>query len=169
MTNKINGEISLVEYDEFMENIQNYINSSNIIFSNYKDDYKKYADLTEQEIQELNRQDLLSASMLLLQYSAFLQDEYNKHKIVLDWSEQAINKIIFDSIESGVVNKEDESFKYAKAEIKRSIILKKVGEIGLKIELAKSLASAKIGLLEGKVQHLKKMSEIFFEKARYRQ
>lgn len=169
MTNKIDGEISLLEYNEFINNLQGYIDSTNIIFSHYKDDYQKYVDISEEKIDELNKQELLNASMLTLQYSAYLQDEYNKHKVILEWAEQSISRIMFDALESGLINKEDENYKYAKAELKKTIILRKIGEIGLKIELAKSLAEAKIGLLEGKIPHLKKISEIFFEKSRYRQ
>lgn len=162
MMNKY-GEINLLNaearLDEFLQQIDQYITSSKIVYSSYKEEYSFYADMEMSELSSKTRVELVGMAYMLQGYASYIQDEYNKHTSILNWCNSFMDELL-------VKYERDTGFpQYTKFEMKKTIMISE-NSFTEKLEELRKISQMRVTLLEGKVFQIKKMSDILMEKSR---
>lgn len=148
---------SKIQY--YLDNIQRYIESSHCVYSSYQEEYGIYADMSTYDLQKKTQDELFDIAYILYSYSAFLQDEVNKHRVVISFCDNEINSLI-------AKHRNDYGFdRYTKYELRKPTIIFENSHAA-KLEEIRLAAEAKLTILDGKVYELKRQAEILSEKAK---
>ena len=154
------GEVQLKASERLskhIEKIDNYLDLSNVRFVSFREEFLDTANMPLDRVKTLTQQELFDRAYVLYGYSSYIQDEINKNKIVLDWCNDQIEKLV-----AGNLNNFDQ---YTKHEVKRhSIIMENT--YAAKCDQMRAIAEARLQSLEGKVYELKRKGDIFLEKGK---
>jgi len=160
---KNNGENNLLNASdtlkEFEKSIDEYLASSNICFSSYKEEYAFYSDMELSDLANKSRAELLDIAYMLQGYASYIQDEINRNIAILNWCNNLLDELLVK------FERENAFDKYTKFEMKRTIMVSD-HSFAKVIEEVRKDSSMKVTLLEGKVFQVKKMSDIILEKSR---
>jgi hypothetical protein len=166
MMNKKNGEIKLSDYNEFVKNIDEYININKLDIPNIKEDVIDCLELDDDDLSGMSKEDCLNASYRVLQYISHVQSETNKNLAINNWLENAITSICQTTAKSGVIDTSNEDFKYLKADAKRSVLLN-CTDYGKELNRLNIIVKSRLTLLQDKVDVLKRISEILHDKGKF--
>jgi len=156
----MNGETQLTASERLakhIEQIDNYLDLSNVRFSAFREEFLDTANMPQERIQALAQQELFDHAYVLYGYSSYVQDEINKNKVVLDWCNDQIEKIVV-----GNLHRFDQ---YTKHEVKRQSIIRE-NSYAAKCDQMRGIAEARLQSLEGKVYELKRKGDILLEKGK---
>lgn len=165
MTNSTIGESYLSLYDNFRKEIDSYMAQYHINYTKDSSYCEKYCNLNPDELKNMKKSECLDASYHILQAASLLQDELNKNMAVNQWLDEITMDICTEVLNMGIVSKDSDEYKYAKADNKKNMLLNTV-TIGKDIKKLSSHINSKIALLNGKIENLKSMSNILFNKGR---
>jgi len=154
------GEVQLKASERLskhIEQIDNYLDLSNVRFASFREEFLDTANMPLDRVKTLTQQELFDRAYVLYGYSSYIQDEINKNKIVLDWCNDQIEKLV-----AGNLNNFDQ---YTKHEVKRQSIIME-NTYAAKCDQMRAIAEARLQSLEGKVYELKRKGDIFLEKGK---
>ncbi len=103
--------------------------------------------------------ELLDGAYFLFGYCSYVQDCCNRQKIILDWCNGQLDKIV------SKYEKDSGFDKYTKHEAKRPIVIRD-NIYAEKVEELRLIAAAKYDTLENKVSNIRKRGEVLVEKSR---
>ena len=154
------GDVQLKASDrlaQHIEQINNYLDLSNVRFASFREEFLVAANMSLDKIKRLTQQELFDLAYILYGYSSYIQDEINKNKVVFDWCNDQLEKLV-----AGNLHNFDQ---YTKHEVKRQSI---IGEntYAAKCDQMRSVAEARLQSLEGKVYELKRKGDILLEKGK---
>ncbi len=156
----MNGEMQLKAADRLskhIEQIDDYLDLSNVRFSNFHEEYLISADMSISAISSLTQQEHFDHAYLLYGYASYIQDEINKNKVVLSWCNDQIEKMVVANLAS--------FDQYTKHEVKRQSIVRD-NSYAAKCDQMRVVAEARLQSLEGKVFELKRKGDILLEKGK---
>jgi uncharacterized protein YlzI (FlbEa/FlbD family) len=160
---KNNGENNLLNANEskqkFEQSIDEYLESSHIVFSKYKEEYAFYSDMELSDLANKSRSELLDIAYMLQGYASYIQDETNRNLVVLNWCNSVLDELLVKFEKTAAFDK------YTKFDMKKVIMISD-NSFAQTIEELRKTASTRVTLLEGKVFQVKKMSDIILEKSR---
>lgn len=160
---KNNGENNLLNANEskeqFEKSIDEYLDSSHIVFSSYKEEYAFYADMELSDLANKSRSELLDIAYMLQGYASYIQDETNRNTVILNWCNSVLDELLVKFEKTAAFDK------YTKFDMKKIIMISD-NSFAQTIEELRKTASMRVTLLEGKVFQVKKMSDIILEKSR---
>jgi hypothetical protein len=165
--NEKTGEINLLDYENFVQNIDNYIDSNglNLPSLSLSKDFEECLSFNNEELSKMKREEALNASYIVLQFISHIQAEYNKNMAINNWLESAITSLCQTIIQSKIIDTNNEDFKYLKSEAKR-IVLLNCTEYGKQLSRLNENVKSRLTLLEGKVDVLKRISNVLHDKGR---
>ena len=154
------GEMQLKASEKLakhIEQIDHYVDLSNVRFAAFHEEFLAVSNMPTSKIKVLTQQDLFDCAYVLYGYSSYVQDEINKNKIVLEWCNDQLEKLV-----AGNLHNFDQ---YTKHEVKRQSIIKE-NTYAAKCDQMRSVAEARLQSLEGKVYELKRKGDILLEKGK---
>ena len=156
----MNGEAQLTASErlaQHIEQIDNYLDLSNVRFAAFREEFLDTANMPLDRIKKFTQQELFDRAYVLYGYSSYIQDEINKNKVVLDWCNDQIEKLV-----AGNLSNFDQ---YTKHEVKRQSIIRE-NSYAAKCDQMRSIAEARLQSMEGKVYELKRKGDILLEKGK---
>jgi hypothetical protein len=156
----MNGETQLTASERLakhIEQIDNYLDLSNVRFSAFREEFLDTASMPLDRVKKFTQQELFDHAYVLYGYSSYVQDEINKNKVVLDWCNDQIEKIVV-----GNLHRFDQ---YTKHEVKRQSIIRE-NSYAAKCDQMRGVAEARLQSMEGKVYELKRQGDILLEKGK---
>ncbi len=140
-----------------LEQINDYLDLSNVRFSGFHEDFLEGANLSRSRLKTCTQQELFDWAFTIYGYASYIQDEINKNRVVKEWCEDQIEKLVARNMES--------FSQYTKHETKRQSIIKE-DSYAAKCDQMLSVADARLQSLEGKVYELKRKGDILLEKGK---
>ena len=140
-----------------IEQIDSYLDLSNVRFASFREEFLDVANMSLDRVTRFTQQELFDRAYILYGYASYIQDEINKNKVVLDWCNDQIEKLV-----AGNLNNFDQ---YTKHEVKRQSIIRE-NSYAAKCDQMRSIAEARLQSLEGKVFELKRKGDILLEKGK---
>jgi len=140
-----------------IEQIDDYLDLSNVRFAGFREEFLDAANMSLSKIGMLTQQELFDRAYVLYGYSSYIQDEINKNKVVLDWCNDQIEKLVVGNLHN--------FDQYTKHEVKRQSIIRE-NSYATKVDYMRSIAEARLQSLEGKVYELKRKGDILLEKGK---
>ena len=135
--------------------IDDYINLTNVKFSSFKEEYLLVSNLSLEELKKMTQQEAFDTAYTLYSYSTYIQDEINKNKVVFNWCNDQIEKLVVDN--------NHEFSQYTKHEVKRQSIVQS-NSYAAKVDQMMKIAESRLQSLDGKVYELKRKADILLEK-----
>ena len=154
------GETQLTASDRLtkhIEQIDDYLDLSNVRFAGFREEFLDAANMPLSKLGTLNQQELFDRAYILYGYSSYTQDEINKNKVVLDWCNDQIEKLVADNLHN--------FDQYTKHEVKRQSIIRE-NSYASKCDQMRGIAEARLQSMEGKVYELKRKGDILLEKGK---
>lgn len=157
----MSGETNYAEtkLEEYLAQIDKFIAVNHFIDSNYKDEYLRYSDMDEASLRGLSSRELLEGSYFLFGYCSYIEDCANRQKIILDWCQSQLDKVI------SKYEKESGFDKFTKHESRKPIVVRE-NIYAEKVEDLRLVAAARYDLLQTKVFNLKKRGDVLMEKSK---
>ena len=140
-----------------IEQIDNYLDLSNVRFAAFREEFLDTANMPLDRVEKFTQQELFDRAYVLYGYSSYIQDEINKNKVVLDWCQDQIEKIVADNL-----HRFDQ---YTKHEVKKQSIIRE-NSYAAKCDQMRGIAEARLQSMEGKVYELKRQGDILLEKGK---
>ena len=156
----MSGEVGSKASDklaDYIKQVDDYINLSNTKFSSFKEEFLTLSDMSMEQLGKLSQQEAFNTAYILYSYATYIQDEVNKHTIIVNWCNDQIEKL--------VVMHNDEFSQYTKHEVKRQTIAQN-NSYAAKIDQMRSVAESRLQSLDGKVYELKRKADILLEKGK---
>ena len=147
----MNGE---EKFNLFVDNIDKWIASNAVVNISPNEDVIEALNMTRQEISNLTHAECLEISYELYAYSEYLNGLLSKQKIALQWADDSIWYIISDKLEQYGDKYTKWQEKYFRA-IKENPLANEIVKI-------KNNASARVEMLQNKVESVKKLSDILY-------
>lgn len=139
--------------NEFLSSIDDWIKSKNIINIKPKNsNVEMILTLSVEELQKLNQETCLQYAYELYSYSEYIETIKNKENAILEWADSSIWFIICK-----LINQYGD--KYTKWQEKYHAAIKE-NPLAVDILKIKNHASARVSMLSGKVETIKKMAEL---------
>lgn len=159
----MSGENNLLnandKLDYHLQNINRYIESVNCVYATYDESFTLLADMSSYELKNKTQDELFDISYQLYNYAAYLQDELNKHRYIVDFCNRELDLLV-------AKHRNDYGFdKYTKHDAKKPIIIFE-NSFAQKIDELRQSAQAKLTVLDGKVYDIKRQADILTEKAK---
>jgi hypothetical protein len=154
------GEIQLKASERLakhIEQIDDYLDLSNVRFATFREEFLEASNMSIDKIKRLTQQELFDGAYILYGYSSYVQDEINKNKVVLDWCNDQIEKLVVGNLHN--------FDQYTKHEVKRQSIIRE-NSYAAKCDQMRGIAEARLQSLEGKVYELKRKGDILLEKGK---
>ena len=142
---------------KYIEQIDNYLDLSNVRFAAFREEFLDTANMSLDRVKSFTQQELFDRAYVLYGYSSYIQDEINKNKVVLDWCNAQIEKLVVGNLHN--------FDQYTKHEVKRQSIIKE-NTYAAKCDQMRGVAEARLQSLEGKVYELKRKGDILLEKGK---
>ena len=156
----MNGEMQLKASDRLakhIEQLDSYLDLANVRFSNFHEEFLVSADMSISKMSSLTQKEHFDHAYILYGYASYIQDEINKNKVVLDWCQDQIEKMVVANLNS--------FDQYTKHEVKKQSIIKE-NSYAAKCDQMRGVAEARLQSLEGKVYELKRKGDILLEKGK---
>lgn len=147
----MNGE---EKFNNFIDNINNWIKSHGVIDIEPNDNVAQTLNLKQHDIQRLSSNQCMELAYELYAYAEYLDSILRKQKVAFDWAEDSIWYIIADKMN----NYGD---KYAKWQQKYFSAIKE-NPLAADIIKVRNTASARIKMIESRVESVRKMSDILY-------
>lgn len=154
------GETQLKASDrlaQHIERIDNYLDLANVRFASFHEEFLHSADMSIQRMSTLTQKEHFDHAYILYGYASYIQDEINKNKVVLDWCNDQIEKMVVANLKN--------FDQYTKHEVKRQSIIME-DSYASKCDQMRSVAEARLQSLDGKVYELKRKGDILLEKGK---
>lgn len=154
------GEIQLKASERLAKHIgqiDDYLDLSNVRFATFREEFLEASNMSIDKIKMLTQQELFDRAYILYGYSSYVQDEINKNKVVLDWCNDQIEKLVVGNLHN--------FDQYTKHEVKRQSIIRE-NSYAAKCDQMRGVAEARLQSLEGKVYELKRKGDILLEKGK---
>ena len=113
------GEIQLKASERLAKHIgqiDDYLDLSNVRFATFREEFLEASNMPIDKIKMLTQQELFDRAYILYGYSSYVQDEINKNKVVLDWCNDQIEKLVVGNLHN--------FDQYTKHEVKRQSIIR---------------------------------------------
>jgi hypothetical protein len=143
--------------DKHIKDIDDYLSKQNTKFSSFREEFLLVADMSDEQLKSLNKDETFDCAYILYSYASYIQDDINRNKIALNWCNDQIEKLI--------VQHNDEFDKYTKHESKKQIIALD-NSYAAKIDQMRVIAEARLQALDGKVYEIKRKADILLEKGK---
>lgn len=143
--------------DKFIENIDNYIKSKNFIGPKFQEEFKVAETFDNEVLSHLTQDECFNYAFQLYQYADAINSELGKSKSVLNWCEDALNRMISNEL----INMQQ----IAKHEMKVAAIIRE-NEVASKINDWKIMAQARIDLLQNKEYNIRRKADCLIEKGK---
>lgn len=156
----MNGEVQLKASERLakhIEQIDDYLDLANVRFASFHEEFLVASNMSRSKVSMLTQQEHFDCAYTLYGYSSYVQDEINKNKVVLDWCNDQIEKLVVGNLHN--------FDQYTKHEVKRQSIIRE-NSYAAKCDQMRSIAEARLQSLEGKVYELKRKGDILLEKAK---
>ena len=156
----MNGELQLKASDRLskhIEQINDYLDLANVRFASFHEEFLQAANMCRQTMSMLTQQEHFDYAYILYSYASSIQDEINKNKVVVDWCNDQLEKIVTANLEN--------FGQYTKHETKRQSIIKET-TYAAKCDQMRQVAEARLQSLEGKTYELKRKGDILLEKGK---
>ena len=99
-----------------IEQIDNYLDLSNVRFAAFREEFLDTANMPLDRVKTFTQQELFDRAYILYGYASYIQDEINKNKVVLDWCNDQIEKLVVGNLHN--------FDQYTKHEVKRQSIIR---------------------------------------------
>lgn len=144
---------------KFLNCVNDYLLAIHYNNVDFNEDFHIASNLSLSELDNKNRNELLDYAYVLCSYAGYLQDQFNKNKIVYNWCTITLNNLL-------VKHAKDYNFdRYVKHEIKIATIVSD-NSFARTIDELKLVAESRLESIESKIYELRKKSEILMEKGR---
>ena len=140
-----------------IEQINDYLDLSNTVFASFREEFLHSANMGRDKIGMLTQGELFDHAYTIYGYASYIQDEINKNKVVLDWCNDQIEKMVVRNLGS--------FDQYTKHEVKRQSIINENSYVA-KCDQMRQVAESRLQSLEGKVYELKRKGDILLEKGK---
>jgi hypothetical protein len=142
---------------QHIEQIDSYLDLSNVRFAAFREEFLDTANMPLDRVKRFTQQELFDRAYVLYGYSSYIQDEINKNKVVLDWCNDQIEKLVVGNLHN--------FDQYTKHEVKRQSIIRE-NSYAAKCDQMRGIAEARLQSLDGKVYELKRKGDILLEKGK---
>lgn len=141
----------------FISKLEDFTNETNTKFATFREEFLIVSDLSDDQLKKLSKEEHFDAAYILYGYASYIQDQYNRQKVVFD--------LCVDQLEKMVAKNNDKFSQYTKHDAKVQLIIVD-NEYAKVIDNYKQVAHARMQSLEGKVYELKRKADILFEKGK---
>ncbi len=148
------------KYNQFLENIENWIKSNAILDIAPNEDVIESLNMNRKQLSSLSHDECLEISYELYAYSEYLHGLLAKEKIALRWADDSIWYIVSDKLDQY-------GGKYAKWQEKYFRCVKE-NPLASQIIKVKNNAIARVEVLSNKVESVKRLSDILFNLSKRR-
>ena len=145
----MNGE---ERYNLFLSNIDTWIGTEGVAKFEIRPEVEEAINMDTSDIRSLSPQKCLEMSYELYCYAEYLDSILAKQETALEWAEDSIMYIISDKLDQY-------GDKYTKWQEKYFRAVKE-NPLACEIIKVKNTASARVRILENKIQTIKKLSEV---------
>ncbi len=143
--------------EDFLSKLEDFTNETNTKFANFREEFLTVSDLSDENLKKLTKEEHFDAAYLLYSYASYVQDQYNRQKVVYD--------LCGDQLEKLVAKNNDKFSQYTKHDAKIQLIIVD-NEYAKSIDSYRQIAHARLQNLEGKVYELKRKADILLEKGK---
>lgn len=143
--------------EEFIKQLEDFTNGNNTQFANFREEFLIVADMPDENLKKLNKEEHFDAAYLLYSYASYVQDQINRQQIVVD--------LCNDQLEKLVAKNNDKFSQYTKHDAKIQLIVVD-NEYAKSIDHYKQIAKSRLQSLEGKTYELKRKADILLEKGK---
>lgn len=143
--------------EDFVEKLDEFINETNIKFSNFKPEFLTAADMSLDKLKSLSKDDCFNNADLLYGYAAYISDQLTRQKVVYN--------LCTDQLEKLVARHSDSFSQYTKHDAKIQLIVVD-NEYARSIDHFRQIAQSRIEALNDKVYELKRKADILTEKGK---
>jgi len=143
--------------ESFVEQLDDFINTTNIKFANFKPEFMTAADMSMDKLKQLSKDDCFNNADLLYGYAAYISDQLTRQKVVYD--------LCTDQLEKMVAKNSDRFGPYTKHEAKIQLIVVD-NEYANSIDHYRQIAQARMQNLSDKAYELKRKADILTEKGK---
>jgi len=144
---------------KFLDDIDHYIESKNFIEPQFNDEFKAAESFDNEVLSKLTQDECFNYAYQLYQYADAINLELGKNKSVVNWCEDALNRMI----SSELINMQQ----IAKHEMKVAAIIRE-NEVASKITDWKIVAQARVDLLQNKEYNIRRKADCLIEKGKRR-
>ena len=145
------------QLEKHLEQLDNWIAESNSNYSSFHGEYIEAANMSIADLKNITQEDIFDYAYLLQGYATYLQDEFNRHQIIVDWCNNQIETL---------VQKHREDFgQYQKHEQRRYQLVAENVFVH-KVNSMLQVAQSRLTSLNGKIWELKQKSNILLEKGK---
>lgn len=143
--------------EDFLLKLEDFTNETNTKFANFREEFLTVSDLSDDNLKKLTKEEHFDAAYLLYSYASYVQDQYNRQKVVYD--------LCNDQLEKMVAKNSDKFSQYTKHDAKIQLIVVD-NEYAKSIDSYRQVAHARLQNLDGKVYELKRKADILLEKGK---
>tara|TARA_B100001559_G_scaffold296604_1_gene279823 strand:+ start:275 stop:766 length:492 start_codon:yes stop_codon:yes gene_type:complete len=145
------------QLEKYLEQLDSWTTESNSNYASFHGEYIEAANMSMSELQNLTQADIFDYAYLLQGYATYLQDEFNRHQIIVDWCN--------NQIEILVQKYRNEFGQYQKHEQRRYQLIAENIFVA-KVNNMLQVADSRLTSLNGKIWELKTKSNILLEKGK---
>ncbi len=143
--------------EDFLAKLEDFTNETNTKFANFREEFLTVSDLSDEHLKKLTKEEHFDTAYLLYSYASYVQDQYNRQKVVYD--------LCNDQLEKMVAKNNDKFSQYTKHDAKIQLIVVD-NEYAKSIDSYRQVAHARMQNLDGKVYELKRKADILLEKGK---
>lgn len=143
--------------EDFIKQLEDFTNTNNTQFANFREEFLTVADLSEEQLKKLNKEEHFDNAYILYSYASYIQDQINRQQIVVD--------LCNDHLEKLVAKNNDKFSQYTKHDAKIQLIIVD-NEYAKAIDHYRQIAKSRLQSLDGKVYELKRKADILLEKGK---
>lgn len=141
-------------YNVFIANLESWISASGIAKIECNPEVEKTLNMRQSDLRQLSHNECLELSYELYAYSEYLDSILAQQQTVLNWADDSIWYIISDKVDQY-------GTKYTKWQEKYFRAVKE-NPLASEIIKVKNTASARVKVLENKINTVKRLSDILF-------
>lgn len=143
--------------EEFVKQLEDFTNTNNTQFASFREEFLIAADLSEEQLKKINKEEYFDNAYILYSYASYIQDQINRQQIVVD--------LCNDQLEKLVAKNNDKFSQYTKHDAKIQLIIVD-NEYAKAIDHYRQIAKSRLQSLDGKVYELKRKADILLEKGK---
>lgn len=143
--------------EKFLSNIEEYVSAKNFTGPAFNQEFKQAEEFDTSLLNQLTQDECFNYAFQLYQYADAINSELARNKSVVNWCEDALNKMISREL----INMQQ----IAKHEMKVAAILQE-NEVATKINEWKITAQARVDLLQAKEYNIRRKADCLIEKGR---
>ena len=144
---------------KFLDDIDHYIESKNFIGPKFNDEFKIAETFDNEVLSCLTQDECFNYAYQLYQYADTVNSELSRNKSIVNWCEDALNKMISGEL----INMQQ----IAKHEMKVAAIIRE-NEVASKINDWKIVAQARVDTLQNKEYNIRRKADCLIEKGKRR-